>query len=117
MLTFPPSVKVFMATRPADLRRSFDGLAELTRQIIAQDPANGHLFVFRNKHGDPIKILLWDRSGFVLWYKRLEKGVFQFPSAASASVQIDMATLTLILAGIDLSSVRRRPRYEQRALT
>jgi transposase len=117
MLTFPPSVKVFMATRPADLRRSFDGLAELTRQIIAQDPASGHLFVFRNKHGDRIKILLWDRSGFVLWYKRLEKGVFQFPSAASASVQIDMTTLTLILEGIDLASVRRRPRYEQRAPT
>ncbi len=74
MLMLPPSVKIVLAVQPVDLRRSFDGLAEAARVVLAQDPFSGHLFVFRNKRGNRIKLLFWDRSGFVIWYKRLEQG-------------------------------------------
>jgi transposase len=112
VLTLPPSVKIFLAVAPADMRKSFDGLAALVRDVILQDPYSGHLFVFRGRRGDRVKILLWDRSGFVLWYKRLEAGVFRFPLTAGAkSVEVEAAELALLLEGIDLSEAKRRPRF------
>ena len=79
MLSLPPTVRIFLAATPADMRKGFDGLAQLVRDGIPQDPLSGHLFVFLNKRRNRIKILYWDRDGFALWYKRLEKGVFRFP--------------------------------------
>jgi transposase len=118
MLSLPPSVRVFLAMEPTDMRRSFDTLAEMTRQVLKQDPLSGHLFVFHGRRRDRLKILVWDRSGFLLFYKRLEKGTFRFPAgSAAAGVEIDAAELALILEGIDLSDTQRRERFTLRRRT
>lgn len=114
MLMLPPAVRLFIACEPADLRRSFDGLAALTREVIRQDPLSGHLFVFRNRVGDRVKILFWDRSGYCLWYKRLEKGVFRFPTGEAGSIEVEAAELMLLLEGIELASANRRARFVPR---
>ena len=111
MLMLPPAVRIFLAAGPADLRRSFDGLAAMAREVIREDPLSGHLFVFSNRRRDRVKVLFWDRSGFVLWYKRLEKGVFRFPSAEAGSVEVEAAELMLLLEGIELAGSRRRERW------
>lgn len=111
MLSWPPSVRVFLAAQAADMRRSFDGLAALVSGFLGQDPLSGHLFVFRNRRGDRVKILYWDRSGYCLWYKRLEEGVFRFPASSGASLEIESAELALLLEGIDLAGAVRRKRF------
>jgi transposase len=85
------------------------------RVVIGQDPLGGHLFVFRSRRGDRMKILLWDRDGFVLWYKRLESGVFKLPrmSTGSRSIEIRGSELAMILDGIDVSKLKRVRRYER----
>lgn len=95
------------------MRRSFDGLAMIAREGMGQDPLSGHLFVFFNRRGDRVKILFWDRSGFCLWYKRLEQGVFCLPQdlAETVNPEVELADLSLILEGIDLSGAQRRKRY------
>lgn len=117
MISLPPSVQIYLATQPTDMRRSFDGLKALVElQFRGQiDPFSGHLFVFRNRRGDKVKILFWDRSGFCLYYKRLERGTFKFPQASDATVKVEAAELMLLLEGIDLSDARRRPRWERGA--
>jgi transposase len=114
MLSLPPAVRIFVAAAPTNMHLSFDRLAALARDVIEQDPLSGHLFVFRNRAGDKVKILGWDRSGFCLWYKRLEKGVFHFPRATAPHVEIDAAELMLLLDGIDLAQATRRPRWRPR---
>lgn len=112
MLMLPPAVRVFVSLGPADLRRGFDGLAALTGEVLRQDPLSGHLFVFWNRRRDRVKVLFWDRSGYVLWYKRLEKGRFRFPTSEEAtSVEVEASELMLLLEGLDLRGVRRRPRF------
>lgn len=110
----PPSVRVHLATAPADMRCAFDGLTARVQNVLALDPFSGHLFVFRNKRRDRVKILFWDRSGFCLWYKRLEKGTFRFPEAEGESVEVEAAELALLLEGIDLRGARRRPRWRRK---
>lgn len=111
MLRLPPSIRVFLCLVPVDMRRSFDGLAAAAEQVVRQDPLSGHLFVFRGRRGDRVKILYWDRDGYALWYKRLESGVFRFPSDVGQSKEIAAPDLGLILEGIDLGSVRRQKRF------
>jgi len=115
MLTLASTVPIFLCRDPADLRKSFDGLAALVREALGADPLSGHLFVFRNKRGDRLKILLWDRDGFLIFYKRLEEGNFQFPlgrcDEKATSIAVRPEDLAMLLAGIDLASVRRRKRY------
>jgi transposase len=94
------------------MRRSFDRLAEMTRQVIGQDPLSGHLFVFASRRADRVKILYWDRGGYALWYKRLEKGRFHLPTGGGPRVELDAAELSLLLEGIDLTGARRRRRFE-----
>ena len=113
MLTVPPSVRIYLAREPADMRCSFDGLMTRVESVLEKDPFTGHLFVFRNRRGDRVKILFWDRSGFCIWYKRLEKGTFRFPSTSAASVEVEAAELMLLLEGIDLRGARRRPRWQR----
>ena len=85
----------------------------MAREGMGQDPLSGHLFVFFNRRGDRVKILFWDRSGFCLWYKRLEQGVFRLPQSLADTVnpEVELADLSLILEGIDLSGAKRRKRY------
>lgn len=114
MLTWPPAVRVFVSLAPTDMRRSFDGLACLTRDVIQADPLSGHLFVFFNRQRDRVKILWWDRSGYALWYKRLEQGHFRIDPVGSGSqmrTEMEAAELALVLEGIDLAGARRRPRF------
>jgi transposase len=103
MLNFPPAVHNWLGTAPADLRRSFDGLAEQVRQHLHNDPLSGHIFVFRTKRGDRVKLLFWDEDGYVIVYKRLEAGVFRRPVTAEgqASVMLRAAELAMLLDGID----------------
>jgi len=114
MLSLPPSVRIFLCLESTDMRRSFDGLSRMVEDILRQDPFSGHLFVFRNRRGDRLKILYWDRDGFALWYKRLEKGTFPFPSKEGASLAISAADLTLILEGINIVGLRRQKRYKKK---
>jgi transposase len=111
MLSWPPAVRIFVATAPTNLHLSFDRLAALARDVLDQDPLSGHLFAFFNRSADRVKILYWDRSGFCLWYKRLARGVFHLPRAGARGLELDAAELTLLLDGIELSTARRHPRY------
>jgi transposase len=111
VLSLPSAFRVFLAVEPADMRKGFDGLSQLVRDRIAQDPLSGHLFVFRNKRRDRIKILSWDRDGLALWYKRLEKGTFRFLEAKDGRVEVTPAEMAAILEGIDLSHARRLARF------
>ena len=115
MLSLPLPVRIFLCSRHADLRKSFDGLAQMVREFLGADPLSGHLFVFRNKRGDRLKLLYWDSDGLAIWYKRLEQGTFRFPTvtAASDGVEIRAADLTMILDGVDLDSVKRQRRYRR----
>ncbi len=114
MLTLLPSVRVFLCLAPADMRRSLDGLAALTREIIREDPLSGHLFVYFNRRRDRVKVLFWDRCGLCLYYKRLEKGTFRlsaFEDRKSVRAEIESAELALILEGIELAGAKRSPRF------
>lgn len=111
MLMIPSSIRIYLARDPADMRCSFDGLMGRVSAVLEADPFSGHLFVFRSRRGDRVKILFWDRSGFCLWYKRLEKSTFRFPACEGPSVRIDPADLSLILEGIDLAGASRRPHW------
>lgn len=111
MLSLPPSVRIFLCTQPTDMRRSFDGLAALTRAVLKQEVLSGHLFVFFNRRRDRTKILYWDRSGLALWAKRLERGVFTLPAARDPGMSLSAVELTLILEGIDLNGAKRQKRH------
>jgi transposase len=109
MLTLPPSVRIFVALGATDLRRGMDGLAALIREQLSLEPLSGHLFLFRNRRGDRVKILLWDRSGFWVLYKRLERGTFAWPSGeAGKSVELRCSDLMLLLSGARTDTRRRR---------
>jgi transposase len=115
MLSPPPTVRIYLCLKPTEMRRGFDGLMGLVEQLLKQDPLSGHLFVFRNRRSDRVKILYWDGDGPALWYKRLERGSFHFPAAAAEdaadSAEIKAADLMMLLDGVDLASVRRQRRY------
>jgi transposase len=111
MFLAPGSFKIYLCSRDTDMRKGFSGLSADVRVFMQNNPLNGSLFVFRNKRGDRIKILVFDRDGFVLWYKQLQKGTFRFPACAGNSIEIDYSTLMMILDGIDLKSVRRQKRF------
>ncbi len=113
MVSLPTSVRIWLATRATDLRKSFDSLAELVRQQLEKDPLSGQLFVFRNKRADRVKLFYWDEDGFIIIYKRLEAGTFRFPKANAAGVEIRAADLQMLLDGIDLASVKRQKRYRR----
>jgi len=119
MLSLPLPVRIFLCTQPADMRRSFDGLAQMVREFLGADPLSGHLFVFRSKRGDRVKLLYWDSDGLAIWYKRLEEGTFRFPAAPAESggIEVRAADLAMLLDGVDLESVQRRKRYRRPAAT
>jgi transposase len=106
------AVRVYLCTAPTDMRKGFDSLAALVRDHLKHDPLSGHLFLFVGRDKDRLKILYWDSDGFAIWYKRLEEGTFRLPSKSSgASVELKASELAMLLAGIDLTSIRRRKRF------
>jgi transposase len=113
MLSISGQVKVFLAAEPTDMRKSFDTLAALVPEVLRLDPLSGHLFVFRGKRADRVKILWWDTHGYAIYYRRLERGTYRFPRPEpdAASVTISATELAMLLDGVELSSVKRRPRY------
>jgi transposase len=113
MLTLSPAVRIYVATGATDLRRSIDGLAALVRQRFDLDPLSGHLFLFRNRRGDRLKILAWDQGGFWVLYKRLERGTFAWPREDDGPVVLRSSELLLLLAGVDLAQTRRRRWYDR----
>jgi transposase len=114
LLTLPSSVRIWVAAEPVDLRRGFDGLAATTRSLMGQNPMSGHVFVFVNRRKNRMKLLLWDRTGWLLVYKRLERGTFELPhkpELGKRHVEIDAGELGLMLEGLDLRGARRRERW------
>ena len=109
------AARIWLAAEPTDMRCGFDRLAERVRAVMGEDPVGGSLFVFRSRRGDRLKILAWDRDGFILWYKRLEAGVFKLPRVreGARSVELRASELAMILDGIDVSKLKRVPRYER----
>jgi transposase len=114
MLSVAPGAKVYLGTEPVDLRRGHDGLTALVRSRFAMDPHAGHLFVFVGRRGDRVKILFWDRGGFVLYYKRLARGRFRMPKvpAGADRVVLDATELAMLLGGFDLVGARRVDAWE-----
>jgi len=113
VLTLPPTVRIYVAAAPVDMRKSFDGLAATTRGVLGADPLSGALFVYRNRAATLVKILWWDRAGWCLFAKRLARGTFRWPGAgtAAASGPLEAAELAWLLDGLDLQQVRRPPRW------
>jgi transposase len=107
--------RIWLAAEPTDMRCGFDRLAEQVRSVISQDPLSGHLFLFRSRRAERLKVLTWDRDGYVLWYKRLEQGVFKLPhlSPGTRSVELRPSELAMILDGIDMTKLKRVPRYQR----
>ena len=117
MFTLPASVRIYVAAEAVDLRRGFDGLSAATRTIIGADPLSGHVFCFLNRRRDRIKLLIWDRTGYLLLYKRLERGRFTIPfgpQTGKRHVELDSGELGLMLEGLDLRAAARAPRWYRR---
>jgi len=105
------SVRIYLATAPADMRCGFDTLSARVKEFLKQDPLSGHLFLFVGRSRNRLKILYWDHDGFALWYKRLEQGVFRLPrmDSKTTGVELSASELAMLLEGIDLKSIKRRP--------
>ena len=115
MLSLPDLVRIYVSTQPTDMRKGFDSLAAMVREGMGYDPLSGSLFVFRSRRGDRVKLLWWEHDGLALYYRRLEKGTFRFPTAddpEAKSVEVSAQELSLVLWGIDPASVKRQPRYQ-----
>ena len=108
MLGLPPSVRIHFATALVDMRNGIDGLRAVVEGALKKDPLDGHLFVFVGRSKDKVKILFWDRNGFVLYMKRLERGRFQLPTVNARTLHVEMepAQLAMLLDGIDLNARR-----------
>lgn len=116
MLTLPPGISVLVATARVDGRKGIDGLAAIVRSQFAEDPLSGAMYVFFTRRADRVRVLYFDRDGYVLVTKRLEKGVYRVPwENADGRVAIEAAELLLVLEGIELKGARRRARWTPRS--
>lgn len=115
MLTWSPSVRVFLARGATDLRKSFDGLAAVTQQVLGEDPQAGHLYAFCNRRRDRIRILFFDGTGYWVFAKRLEQGTFAWPDATAQERRRELSSheLSLLLGGIDLRHTKPRKWYRR----
>jgi transposase len=107
----PTPQRILVATRPVDFRKSIDGLAAVTELVLGERALSGALFVFVNRRRSAVKMLVWDRGGFVLVYKKLERGRFRLPDSDEDRVVLTPAELAAVLEGIDLSRARRLARW------
>lgn len=108
-------MRIWLAGEATDMRCGFDRLAERVKTVISQDPLSGHLFMFRSRRGERLKVLTWDGDGYVLWYKRLEAGVFKLPrlTPGTRAVELRGSELAMLLDGIDMTKLKRVPRYQR----
>lgn len=113
MIGFTSSQRYFLFGQSTDMRKSFDSLCGLVTSQMKRNMLSGDVFIFVNRNRNRVKLLVWDRSGFVIWYKRLEEGTFELPQLAEGSPDIELKweRLVMILEGIQLSSVKQRKRY------
>lgn len=115
MILLPHAVRVYFATEPVNLRKSFDGLSNEIRHALGYEPLDGHLFVFLNRRRNQVKLIVWTRGGFTIVHKRLEQGTFTFPARVTAnatSVAIDVHELAMLLEGIDVTRAKAKPRWD-----
>lgn len=115
MLSFSSSQRYFLYRSATDMRKGFNGLSGLVRHHFGRELTSGDAFLFLNKRRDRIKILTWDRNGFVVWYKVLEAGTFELPTAEKDTLEMSWTDLQLLLEGIEINSVKRRKRYAKAA--
>jgi len=113
MIFLEPNVRVWLYTKPTDMRKSFDGLSSLVRNQLADDPLSGHLFMFVNRRKTHTKILYFDRTGYCVWAKRLEQGQFNFRSSQSTKTALSMTDLKLILEGVKVEKHRQYKRFSR----
>lgn len=118
MFNLSPAVRIFVCTKPVDMRRSFDGLFALVQTHLQADPFSGSLFIFRSRRGNFVKILWWDIDGFAIFAKRLEVGTFSFPLVRFVDgeyqpLEIERSELMLLLEGIDTKNIKRLKRYRR----
>ena len=113
MLALTAAIRIYLYRAPCDMRKSFDGLCGLIRYELDADPLSGSLFVFINRRRNMIKSLYWDRDGFAIWFKRLEKGRFNLPDIANSDGRIDRLQLTLLLEGVVPKKVSKRYIFEK----
>ena len=118
MFNLPSTARIFVYARPTDMRRSFNGLYALVRNQLSQDPFSGHLFLFRSRRGNYLKVLWWEGDGFAMFAKKLEKGAFQFPiirfvDGVCQPIEIQRRELLLLLEGIDTGSIKMLKRYRR----
>nr|WP_320120394.1 IS66 family insertion sequence element accessory protein TnpB [uncultured Marinifilum sp.] len=113
MIAISTNTKIFVYSQPCDMRKGFDGLSGLVQNRMQLDPMNGYLFVFFNKNRTHVKILFWDKDGFCIYYKRLEKGTFKRPTARIDTPNFELTNeeLFMILRGIDFEKCKKRRRY------
>jgi transposase len=115
MILLPRAVKIYVATQPVNLHKSFDGLSNEVRSVLARDPLSGHVFVFLNRRRNMVKLLVWTRGGFMIVHKRLERGTFSFPQRVTADathVELDAHELSLLLEGIEVMDAKMSRRWE-----
>lgn len=105
------NVRVYLHERPVDMRKSFTGLYALVKHVLCEDPVSGSLYVFVNRRGNYLKLIYWDRTGFCLWAKRLERGVFVRRHSGELKRAMSYMDLKLLLEGIEIDEVRRRKRF------
>lgn len=105
-MLLPNKIRILICTQKIDFRRSIDGLSILVADLFKQNPISDYLFVFRNNYGDRVKVLYWDRNGFVLWYKRLEKGRFKLPPLKDGCFELNLQQLRWLLEGLDFMKIK-----------
>lgn len=114
MILLPRSVRIYVATAPVNLRKSFEGLSNEVRTVLAADPISGHVFLFLNRRGTQVKLLVWTRGGFTIVHKRLERGRFTLPSKVASGathVELDTHELAMLLEGLVASPARAAARW------
>lgn len=115
MISLPTRGDIFLYNAPTDMRKSFDGLTGIVRSELGREPTDGSLFLFLNRRQDRVKMLFWEGDGFVLVYKRLERGTFERIAREGASARIDATELAMLLGGVSLKTVKRRKRWSDAA--
>ena len=108
MIALTASTRIYLYRSPCDMRKSFDGLCGLIRSELDADPLSGSLFVFVNRRRSMVKLLYWDRDGFMILYKRLERGCFKLPDMSVSEARIDRCQLNMLLEGITPKKVSKR---------